>query len=144
MQKIRGGFTLIELLVVVLIIGILAGMAIPQYFKVVEKARMAEAQSTFSTVKSAQSRVIAKSGKYTNNWGDLDLAFVDATGVPCTGAGGCAQKIFTYLLDEDGTVYATRNPTPTPASAYGRYTVIYDITSGVATCTQANCIIDLL
>ena len=144
MQKYRGGFTLIELLVVVLIIGALSGMAIPQYFKVVEKARLAEALSTFSTIKSAQSRVMAKDGKYTNNWGNLDLAFSDPQGATCAGTGGCAQKIFTYLLDEDGTVYATRNPTPTPASAYGRYTVIYDINSGVTTCTQANCILDLI
>lgn len=144
MQKNRGGFTLIELLVVVLIIGALAGMAIPQYFKVVEKARMAEAQSTFSTVRSAQSRVMAKNGRYTSNWEDLDLTFTDAKGASCAGAGGCSQKIFTYLLAEDGTVYATRNPTPTPASAYGRYTLIYDINSGATTCTQANCILDLI
>jgi len=70
----KKGFTLIELLVVVLIIGILASVALPQYFKVVEKSRSAEGVSQCSAIQSAQQRQFLRAGAYSALITDLDVA----------------------------------------------------------------------
>ena len=43
MNNKRRGFTLLELIMVIVIIGVLAALAVPQYSKMVEKARAASA-----------------------------------------------------------------------------------------------------
>ena len=126
------GFTLIELLVVVLIIGILAAIAVPQYFKVVEKGRFAEATSCFSTLKGAQERYYLKNNSYAGSLAALDTICV-------------AGSAFTAPAITGGATYsATLTRTPPAPAPYGGYTVTFVGPSGVLTCSQTNCATDLL
>ena len=69
----KRAFTLIELLVVVLIIGILAAVAVPQYQKAVRKARIAEARVILKALVDASDVYILQHGNYD----DLSMESLD-------------------------------------------------------------------
>lgn len=69
------GFTLIELLVVVLIIGILAAVALPQYEKAVKKSKLAKAIALIKPFADAEELYYMANGKYTPSAEDLDIDF---------------------------------------------------------------------
>ena len=67
-------FTLIELLVVVLIIGILAAIAVPQYQLAVAKSRFSTVKELVKSIASAQEAYYLVNGDYTINAEDLDIS----------------------------------------------------------------------
>ena len=127
------GFTLIELLVVVLIIGILAAVALPQYTKAVEKSRTAEAVTLMGDVLTGERIYQLATGTYTSNLNALDL---EMPGLVDAANGAFSTKNFDLTVYNTGYVRAQRKGGPA-----GTYTLQMSIngTGGIERkCLTAN------
>ncbi len=87
------GFTLIELLVVVLIIGILAAVALPQYQFMVKKSSIAAQLPVLRSIAQANERFYLEHGYYTTNWDDLDVR-IPAESISCNNPRPGQQCFF--------------------------------------------------
>ena len=100
MKKTKRAFTLIELLVVVLIIGILAAIALPQYQKAVHKARIAELFPRVKRMEQAMELYVLENGFPSSS---IDITEIDADamhGLQCDDTyvpARCTNKYTTYM-----------------------------------------------
>lgn len=121
----RSGFTMLELLMVVIIVGVLAALAIPQYANFVERARVSEGANMIGAIKSAQSLYRLENATYAAAIGNLTITF-PAGGTTYWGYAITASSATTY------TITATRTAVPA-GNAYIGDTITYawdDATGG--------------
>lgn len=149
MIKTNKGFTLIELLVVVLIIGILAAMAMPQYFKAVERSRMTEADTLLGSIAQAQRRKFLQINKFVTNYKALDVSPKDSNGStyftkgnPTTGnSGNGFQVVLSGDTFQAGKATATRvakDATGTAGALQYQYNLVRYYQGDNVTCNGTN------
>jgi type IV pilus assembly protein PilA len=97
------GFTLVELLVVIVIIGILAAVALPNFLSQAAKAKQAEAKQNISAINRTQTNLRAIHSTFASSFDQLALGTM-------TGDNTSSTTNYSYSINasaDSGTAYAT-------------------------------------
>ena len=131
MKTNKKGFTLLELLVVILIIGILAAIAIPQYKKAVIKSRLVSMLPYVRAVQDAQEEYYMVNNAYADSVTKLN---VDVTCPPKWTCDVTNTKVEVYEFGEL-TIIGRYNLGP---SGYGKIYCWASYSGGASTAMYRN------
>lgn len=113
--KQKNGFTLLEIIIVIIIIGVLAGLALPRFFKTVETTRATEALRILGNTRQAIERCFLISSTY------IPCGANDFSGLDIDNANADPQRHWDYAFSNlSATTYlitATRNGFDNPGNA---------------------------
>ena len=115
----RKGFTLIEILVAVLIMGLLASIAFPQYQVSVYKSRATEAINILNKIVAAQEEWYGRKNAYTANISDLPIDLTTLDGYAKYNTN------FTCSGSADGIIRTCWIDTPEPSMPIFEFHLMY-------------------
>ncbi len=105
LRKNKNGFTLLEIIIVIIIVGVLASLALPKFFRTVEYSRGTEALSNLNAIRQSMERCYLQRNAYTNCNVFANLDLEDPANSP--------NNHFTYSFPAAAattfTIRATRN-----------------------------------
>ncbi|MGI4847915.1 MAG: type IV pilin protein [Janthinobacterium lividum] len=136
-KRRQRGFTLIELMIVVVIVGILAAVALPNYNEYVRRGRRSDAMSALTSGAQALERYYTENMSYNV---PVTPSTLRTALVPATSTGG----FYTIAWSNVSATTWTLTATPVVGSAQandkcGSFSLTNTGVKGVSASTVANC-----
>ena len=105
----KEAFTLLEILIVVVIIGVLATVAVPQYSKILQTRKAAEAEGMLTAVRNEQEARCTLSRNYQGNLKDIG-AFQQGKNFEYSQKVGVEKKVVGIIAQAKGGEYTLEIP----------------------------------